>query len=318
MDSMLTARSLPRTRVWSRYGPCNCTTISSVARSLPYSSLISLYYMYLSNNQLSGTLPNDLSFVPFLILANNAFQGSLPDKLHNACYWNQSDWNYWLYYEYCYLDLSNNEFSGQIPASYMTMSGMRLLNISHNHLSGTLPELPVAWRSYALCRSNVTSAGSMSGWGCFLDLSCNAFIGSLPPSYGYMNVLNYLDVGSNQLTGSLPPEFATIGNQSSWFDLRYRGPPTTLSSQYMPYGSGVVFRASWNSLTGTIPPTFGSIIPLRELHPASKAPSPRRFPSCDRWCRSMCLTTSFLARCPSAGWTDWARCAELCCWTVDC
>ena len=88
---------------------------------------------------------------------------------------------------YTLLDLSNNQLSGQIPASLGTLRALKLLNISHNKLSGKIP----------------TSFGDLENIET-LDLSHNKLSGSIPPTLTKLQQLTILDVSNNQLTGRIP------------------------------------------------------------------------------------------------------------------
>ncbi|KAG6493582.1 hypothetical protein ZIOFF_048574 [Zingiber officinale] len=84
----------------------------------------------LSNNNLSGEIPNeltDLLGLRFLNLSMNHLTGKIPEKI-GAITQLES------------LDLSMNNLAGEIPTSLSALSSLAYLNLSHNNLSGRIPE----------------------------------------------------------------------------------------------------------------------------------------------------------------------------------
>ena len=88
---------------------------------------------------------------------------------------------------YTLLDISNNQLSGQIPASLGDLKALKLLNISHNKLSGKIP----------------TSLGDLENIET-LDFSHNNLSGSIPLTLIKLQQLTILDVSNNELTGRIP------------------------------------------------------------------------------------------------------------------
>ncbi|RWR96719.1 putative inactive leucine-rich repeat receptor-like protein kinase [Cinnamomum micranthum f. kanehirae] len=84
----------------------------------------------LSNNDLSGSLPEDIDLIiPFVVkldLSSNNFSGNLPAKLGNITYLNV-------------LNLQHNQFSGQIPWQVGRLGRLTTFNVVDNPLSGQIP-----------------------------------------------------------------------------------------------------------------------------------------------------------------------------------
>ncbi|KAF6153617.1 hypothetical protein GIB67_027484 [Kingdonia uniflora] len=95
----------------------------------------------LSNNELSGSIPSDISkilpFLTYLNLSSNKFSAEIPRGLLNLSFLNA-------------LDLANNRFTGHIPASSSSSGWSRLkkLDLSLNMLSGQIPD-NLSWYSLA-------------------------------------------------------------------------------------------------------------------------------------------------------------------------
>ncbi|KAL7207601.1 hypothetical protein ACSBR1_029533 [Camellia fascicularis] len=108
------------------------------------------------------------------------------------------------------IDLSSNNFQGDIPKSIAKFNSLRGLNLSHNNLTGHIPtSLP-----------NLTNLES-------LDLFSNKLVGKIPwqlTSLMFLEVLNLLD---NQLVGSIPQgrQFNTFRNDSYSWNLALCGIP---------------------------------------------------------------------------------------------
>ncbi|CAA6657458.1 unnamed protein product [Spirodela intermedia] len=99
------------------------------------------------------------------------------------------------------LDLSFNNFSGQLPVEITQMPQLKFLILAYNNFSGVIP----------------TDFGNMTTLQA-LDLSHNMLSGPIPPSVGKLTSLLWLTLADNSLSGQIPPE---IGNCRSllWLNL---------------------------------------------------------------------------------------------------
>ncbi|KAM0013761.1 putative transferase [Helianthus debilis subsp. tardiflorus] len=86
-----------------------------------------------------------------------------------------------------YIDLSNNNLTGNIPYELTGLHELIALNLSMNALHGKIP----------------SKIGQMEKLE-ILDLSRNKFSGGIPLSMSHMAALNYLDVSCNNLSGRIP------------------------------------------------------------------------------------------------------------------
>lgn len=90
----------------------------------------SLTGLDLSNNKLSGPIPDDISqklrFVTSLDLSSNSFSGEIPLSLANCSYLNV-------------LKLDHNRLAGAIPLQLGQLSRIKTFSVSNNLLSGPVP-----------------------------------------------------------------------------------------------------------------------------------------------------------------------------------
>ncbi|XP_021287642.1 receptor-like protein 12 [Herrania umbratica] len=159
----------------------------------------SLEYLHLSNNKISGKIPqwmwdvgkdslrglnlshNSLiDFEPwkltwegieYLDLSSNLIQGNLPIP--------PSTTRYFL--------ISNNSLSGEIPSLICNANSLEILDLSHNKLSGIIPQ----------CFGNLSRSLSV------LKLEMNKFGGTIPPTFMKGCHLSYLNLHGNQIEGPL-------------------------------------------------------------------------------------------------------------------
>lgn len=128
------------------------------------------------NNKLSGQIPESISGAVQLEqvqLDNNNFAGKIPQSLGSV----KSLYRF---------SASLNRFYGELPVNFCDSPVMSIVNLSHNSLSGQIPELKK-------CRKLVS-----------LSLADNSLTGQIPPSLAELPVLTYLDLSANNLTGSIP------------------------------------------------------------------------------------------------------------------
>ncbi|PWA86393.1 leucine-rich repeat protein [Artemisia annua] len=118
------------------------------------------------------------------------------------------------------LSLSHNELTGPIPESLGSLRLLEELDLFYNQLTGPIP----------------TFIGKLTK----LVLSYNHLNGSIPESIGRLAALTVLDLSINQLTGPIPTSLGRL-----------------VSLQ--------VFSVYSNSLNGTIPVSIGQLTKLRDL-----------------------------------------------------
>ncbi|GLT33099.1 hypothetical protein SLA2020_077130 [Shorea laevis] len=209
------------------------------------------------SNQLSGKVPNSLSFresstvdlssnlfvgplplwssnVTKLYLNGNLFSGAIPDDIGEVMP------------SLIDLDVSSNSLDGRIPLSIGNLIELKTLVISNNNLSGEIPE--------------VFSHLSML---CIIDMSNNSLSGPIPRSIGSLSILKILILSENNLSGQIPPSLqnCTLMDSLDLGENRLSGNLPSWIAKSMT--SLLILRLRSNSLVGKIP---SDICGLSTLH----------------------------------------------------
>ncbi|OIT01973.1 PREDICTED: probable inactive receptor kinase At5g10020 [Nicotiana attenuata] len=194
---------------------------------------VNLRVLDLGNNALMGELPSFglLPNLRVLRLGNNQLFGSIPEELLQGMVPLEE------------LDLSGNGFSGSIPKVNSTT--LSVLNISSNHLLGSLPSsvgnCAVVDLSRNMLDDNISVIESWGGNLEAIDLSSNRLTGIISNITSQFQRLTSLNFGNNSLEGNLPPSLGT-------------------------YPRLVTLDLSANKLGGPIPPTLFTSMTLMNLN----------------------------------------------------
>ncbi|KAK7318776.1 hypothetical protein RJT34_03483 [Clitoria ternatea] len=202
--------------------------LSAEANLSVFSVLTKLVKLSVSNNSISGKLPENIAefkSLEFLDVSNNLFSSSLPKGIGKLTSLQN-------------LSLVGNNFSGSIPDSISEMASIQSLDLSRNSFSGTLPA----------ALTKLTSLVS-------LNLSHNGFIGKIPKGFELISSLEKLDLHGNMLDDHLDDEFILFSN-ASYIDLSEN---MLVSSNYqqqkfLPQISESIkyLNLSHNKLTGSL------------------------------------------------------------------
>ncbi|KAF4357549.1 receptor-like protein EIX2 [Cannabis sativa] len=173
----------------------------------PIPSSLSSHEMYLQNNKLTSLT----SFMckPFLVssphkiyvldLSNNMLSGSLPE-----CFGNFSN--------LAFLNLGNNNLSGLIPKSMGSLQEIRVLQLRHNNFSGNLPSLQKCEQLQVFDVGDNSLEGKIPLWIgqnlknlIFLSLKSNKFNNCMPSNLCNLHAIEMLDLSTNSIFGNIPP-----------------------------------------------------------------------------------------------------------------
>ncbi|XP_062231926.1 receptor-like protein kinase 5 [Phragmites australis] len=197
----------------------------------------------LSKNQLGGELPADIGRLgaggnlTYLALDHNNFTGEIPAAVSKLK-------------RLTYLALNENQLTGTIPPELGELTSLQTLKLEVNPFgAGILPQsfknltkLRTVWMGQCKLTGEFPSYVTEMSEIEWLDLSGNAFTGSIPSGIWNLQKLQYLYLYKNNLSG----------------DLVINGPIGA---------TGLVeVDLSENQLSGTISESFGSLVNLRLLN----------------------------------------------------
>ncbi|XP_034710219.1 receptor-like protein EIX2 [Vitis riparia] len=207
-----------------------------------------IYFFNISNNQITGTLPNlsskfDRSL--YIDMSSNYLEGSiseLPSVLQ-------------------LLDLSNNKFSGSTALlCTVPTTSLVYLDLSNNSLSGELPNCWPQWKSLTVLNleNNKFSGKIPESFGSLqliqtLHLRNNNLIGELPSSLKKCKSLSFIDLAKNRLSGKIPPWIG--GNLPNLLVLNLQSNKFSgsICSELCQLKKIQLLDLSSNNLSGTIP-----------------------------------------------------------------
>ncbi|XP_048130287.1 receptor-like protein 33 [Rhodamnia argentea] len=202
----------------------------------------------LSDNRIEDTFPRWLGTLPelkVLVLSSNNLKDLLdiPMGAH-------------LFPKLHIMDLSNNNFSGPLPANLiMNLKGMMT---DENGQDKSL----YMTRSFGSASYENSVTVTMKGleielvkiltFLTIMDLSHNSFQGDIPKVIGHLHSLVGLNLSQNHLTGSIPP---TLGNLTDlgWLDLSSNKLKGAIPRELGDLASLGYLNLSKNQLTGRIP-----------------------------------------------------------------
>ncbi|KAK9267883.1 hypothetical protein L1049_010320 [Liquidambar formosana] len=205
-----------------------------------FSNLTMLAKLSMSNNSISGKIPNnigDFKSLLYLDVSDNLFFSSLPPEIGNLGSLRN-------------LSLAGNNFSGSIPESISGLTSILSLDLSRNSFSGSLP----------LALTKLTNLVS-------LNLSSNGFSKKFPKGFELMTNLEALDLHGNMMDGHLDAEFLLL---STAIHVDFSGNMLVSSSsqqqKFLPGISETIkyLNLSHNQLTGSLvsggePQIFGNL-----------------------------------------------------------
>nr|AHJ61056.1 Hwi1-25L2 [Oryza rufipogon] len=234
---------------------------------------VQLKYLYLGQNQLSGSFPSGIANLPnliFLGLDRNWFTGSVPQWLGGLKSLQMLDLSYNNFTGFVPSSLSNlsqlielnmdsNQFVGNIPLSFGNFQFLTVITIAHNNLHGSLPKeifrIPtieeVWFFSNNLSGEIPTQVGNAKQLR-NLQLQKNILSGDIPDTLGNCENLEEVQLDQNNFTGDIPSSFGKL------ISLKFLDLSHNMLSGSIPLSLGELGRLelvdlSFNRLTGQVP-----------------------------------------------------------------
>ncbi|KAL5549329.1 hypothetical protein UlMin_004560 [Ulmus minor] len=231
-----------------------------------------LYYLFLSDNRINGSIPNSLcrfNDLGVLDLSRNMLHGQIPD-----C-WTDS-------LRIQNIDLSSNKLSGTIPASIGNLPSLQQFHVNNNSLSGKLPLALINCSGmFSMDVGQNKLSGIIPTWigENFLRLEIlrlreNMFTGTIPLSLCRLSELQILDLGYNSLVGRIPLCFSNlsgmieINSLSPGYDEKVmqvmKGQSREYTGSVLPLVANM--DLSSNKLVGHIPDELTTLVGLLGLN----------------------------------------------------
>uniref|UniRef100_A0ACD5TYS6 Uncharacterized protein n=1 Tax=Avena sativa TaxID=4498 RepID=A0ACD5TYS6_AVESA len=199
-----------------------------------------LKMLCLDFNGLGGKIPSSIgdfsNNLEMLLLSEDQLIGDIPSEIGKLT-------------GLTVLVMQTNFLSGRIPDTLGNLLNMSLLSLSGNKLSGEIPQ----------------SIGKLQRL-TELYFMENNLTGQIPASLEGCNNLLLLNLSSNSFSGSIPREIFSISTLSKGLDLSHNQLTGNISSQIGNLLNLNSLSISNNQLSGEIPSTLGKCLLLESVH----------------------------------------------------
>ena len=245
-----------------RYLHLNSNSLSGTITASDFPT--SLWYLDLGNNTLSGAIPDlsRLASLQVLYLNNNSLSGAIPDlsslsQLRDLYLNNNSlsgaipDLSSLTSLQV--LHLNDNKLSGTIP-DLSSLTSLQVLHLNDNSLSGTIPDLSSLTSLRVLHLNNNSLSGTIPDLSSLttlhnLYLNNNSLSGTIP-DLSSSTGLQYLYLNNNKLSGTIPD--LSSFSQLYFLYLNNNSLSGEINASYLPT-TLYYMHLNGNSLSGTIP-----------------------------------------------------------------
>ena len=176
--------------------------------NIPKFSNGNMEYLYLNNNNFSGTLEDVLgndTGLTLLSISNNSISGTIPSSIGMSS-------------NMIFLIMSENLLEGEIPIEINNMSRLLIMDLSQNKLIGSIPYFNSSTSLEFLYLQNNDLCGSIpfelsrSSHLKLLDLRENKVSGKIPNWIDKLTKLRVLLLGGNKLEGDIPTQLCRLNN----------------------------------------------------------------------------------------------------------
>ena len=225
--------------------------------------ILTLRNLSLADNNLNGSLYSELVSPCFhlhsLNLSSNEFIGELPEFLSEFA-------------SLLILDLSFNNFSGEIPASFGRFPALKVLRLAQNLLDGSIPSfltnlteltrLEIAYNPFKPSRlpSNIGNLTKLEN----LWFPCSNLVGEIPESVGSLISVTGIDLSNNSLSGKIPDSIGRLKNVIQ-MELYVNNLSGELPESISNMTALVRLDVSQNNLSGKLPEKIAGM-PLKSLN----------------------------------------------------
>ena len=220
-----------------------------------FKKLSNLEFLALDDNQMEGNLNHikDVDTLKHVYLEDNFFTESLSDSTFSG--WSKLK----------QLDLSDNEFSGTVPASLLNHKHLTVLDLHDNDLTGPIPDVPTKqdMLTYLALHKNSLSGPIPSTIKHLqaltdLDLSHNQLTGDIHESLKHLNLV-YLFLGDNKFDANPVPAFLSGMTNLTELSLKHTNLHGSIPDSFGDLTDLYLLDLDKNKLTGTIPQSLGNL-----------------------------------------------------------
>ncbi|KAE8008228.1 hypothetical protein FH972_004761 [Carpinus fangiana] len=212
-----------------------------------------LYWLYLSNCSLEGRIPaglGNLTLLENIELSWNQFSGEIPGDIVKLKNLRQ-------------LELYTNFLTGTLPAGLRNLTSLLNLDVANNSLHGNISELRFMTNITSIHLYENQFTGEIPeelGEFKLVDLSIhrNKFTGPLPQKLGSSSDFLYIDAAENFFTGPIPPDMCKNGKMTKLLLLQ-NGFTGGIPENYANCSSLNRIRVNNNSLSGVVPAGIWSL-----------------------------------------------------------
>ncbi|KAL6890146.1 hypothetical protein ACP4OV_008909 [Aristida adscensionis] len=169
----------------------------------------------------------NLTLLKTLDISRNNFHGEIPSEIGRLS-------------RLQYLDFSSNSFHGEVNANFKNCTSLESIILDSNRLSGEIPD----W------------LGGFSNL-MFISMSKNNFSGIIPPSLSNLSALQEIYFVYNQLEGSIPEGFGRLSSLES-MALGGNNLSGTIPAALFNLSSLTHFSVAMNGLHGVLPSNLGN------------------------------------------------------------
>ncbi|KAK3037703.1 hypothetical protein RJ639_031074 [Escallonia herrerae] len=237
----------------------NMNLYGSVSPVFP--SLDKLTDLFLDGNNFTGEIKlENLSSLRYLNISNNQFSGEL-------------DWNYSSLSDLEVFDAYNNNFTSFLPPGVSSLKKLMHLDLGGNYFYGKIPETygnlrGLEYLSLAGNNLNGKIPGELGNLTNLKEIYLgyyNVFEGGIPREFGSLVNLVHMDLSNCELDGKIPSELGNLKSLDTLF-LHINSLSGPIPKQLGNLTSLVNFDVSANALTGEIPYDLINLKQLRLLN----------------------------------------------------
>nr|XP_011462297.1 PREDICTED: probable LRR receptor-like serine/threonine-protein kinase At1g74360 isoform X2 [Fragaria vesca subsp. vesca] len=231
-----------------------------------FDECLNLQYFDLSSNRFSGDLWVRFTRLrEFSVSENNLSGAILPSIFNGSC-------------SLVNLDLSENEFSGEIAKGISNCRNLVTLNLGGNKFTGPIPSEigSISSLKYLFLENNTFSRvipESLLNLSSLvsLDFGRNNFGGDVQEIFGRFTQVKFLVLHSNSYTGGIHSSGILKLPNVSRLDLSYNKFTGSLPVEIAQKSSLKYLFLAYNHFSGTIPPEYGNLSHLQALDLSSNS-----------------------------------------------